>query len=123
MKHYLVLATMLIIAPISWAEKMEPIHSKSEREHTIQLKENFEKSIVPMSRSLAHLLTRAMPTKRDEKHLPINMSIALKNSATTDVPIQAIVFHCAFDQATCEPFFRACASLYLECTGGNGPTP
>ena len=123
MKHYFFFTLLLLVSPYLAAEQKASTSYKGEKEASTQLQEKVEKAVVPISTSLAYLLTTTLPPSADGKPRPLGISIEPTDPVKPDEPIQAIVFHCAFSRATCEPFFRACASLHLKCTGGDGPTP
>ena len=122
MKHYLFFTLLLLVSPYLAAEQETSTSYKGEKDTSTQLQKKVENAIVPISTSLAYLLTRTLPPNSDGKLRPLGISIKPIDPVNPDEAIQAIVFHCAFSSEVCEPFFRACASLGLECTGGNGPS-
>lgn len=75
-----------------------------------QIKENFEKFVIPISNSLSYSLTKSFPGV-DGRSFPLGISIRPTNP---DGFVQ-IVYHCSFGREICEPFFQACAALYLQC--------
>jgi hypothetical protein len=122
MKYYSYLALLLLVSPYAAAEKTVTTTSyKSEREASRQLHETVEKTIVPMSKSLAYLLTNTLPANSDGKHQPLSLSIKYADIGDFDVPTHAIVYHCAFGAKACKTFFESCAALYLNCTGDSRP--
>jgi len=75
-----------------------------------QIKENFEKFVIPISNSLSYSLTKSLP-EVDGRPFPLGISI---RPTDPDGFVQ-IVYHCSFGREICEPFFQACAALYLQC--------
>jgi hypothetical protein len=121
MKHCpffaLLIFLSLLFSPYVMAEQAAPTsYNDTTKDISPQLQEKLEKAVVPISKSLAYLLTTTLP-EADGKPRPISISIEPVDAVGPDEPIQAIVFHCAFGPVVCEPFFRACASLHLKCTG------
>jgi len=120
MKHCLILAALLFIAPYAAAQKTVSTSYNLERETYRDVQEKIEKSVIPISRSLAHTLTTILPADKNGKRIPLGLSIDPTKLDGSDVPIQAIVHYCLFGNEICKPFFEACAALYLNCSDGHG---
>ncbi len=104
---------LMLVSQYAIAEEAATKNYKGNtKEASIKIWDDLEEVLIPTSKSLAYLLTRTLP-EVDGKPLPLNIKIA----ANPGEPLQ-VVFSCLFEAHVCEPFFRACASLGEECSGG-----